>query len=86
MMIEERGVGASLDINNAKIGRANTTRILSLYLESRATPGISASNTLIAKAVRFYASFNPVQKFNLSSQYFITILEPCINAKEDISL
>jgi hypothetical protein len=43
MMIEEPGVGASLDINNVKIRRANTTRILSLYLESRATPGISAS-------------------------------------------
>jgi hypothetical protein len=26
MMIEERGVGASLDINNVKIRRANTTR------------------------------------------------------------
>jgi hypothetical protein len=45
MMIEERGVGASLDINNVKIRRANTTRIISLYLESRATPGISASRT-----------------------------------------
>jgi hypothetical protein len=26
MMMEERGVGASLDINNVKIKRANTTR------------------------------------------------------------
>jgi hypothetical protein len=43
MMIEERGAGASLDINNVKIRRANTTRFLSLYLESRATPGISDS-------------------------------------------
>jgi hypothetical protein len=65
MMIEKRGVGASLDINNVKIRRATTTRchytgrvrgsdysepgekhitrMLSLYLESRATPGISAS-------------------------------------------
>jgi hypothetical protein len=46
MMIEERGVGASLGINNVKIGRANTTRFLSLYLESRATPGISASGCI----------------------------------------
>jgi hypothetical protein len=44
MMIEERGVGASLGFNNVKIRRTNTTRILSLYLESRAAPGISASH------------------------------------------
>jgi hypothetical protein len=43
-MIEEWGVGASLHINNVQIRRANTTRILSLYLHSRATPGISASD------------------------------------------